>query len=104
LIFGSGSGIVGWIPIWIRIHDDQKLRKKITAEKKFDIKNCNTYPWGFIKELSYRRSLQSSKENIQHLKTLNFLTFFYFGGFFLPSWIPNPDPPDPIRILIRNNA
>jgi hypothetical protein len=33
---------------------------------------------------SSRRSLQPSKENIQHFKTRNFLTFFYFSGSFLP--------------------
>jgi hypothetical protein len=50
--------------------------------------------------LSYRRSLQPSKENIQHFKKLNSLTFFYVSGAFLPSWIPlNPDP---IRIRIHN--
>jgi hypothetical protein len=35
----------------------------------------------------YRRSLQPSKENIQHFKTRKFCTFFYFCGSFLPSWI-----------------
>ncbi len=44
---------------------------------------------------SYRRSLQLSKEAIQHLKTWTFKNFFYFCGSFLPSWIPiripNPD-------------
>jgi hypothetical protein len=29
---------------------------------------------------SYRRGLQPSTENIKHLTTLNFLTFFYFCG------------------------
>ncbi len=40
---------------------------------------------------SYRRSLQPSKENIQHLKW-NILTFFYFCfcGSFLRSWIQWP--------------
>ena len=33
---------------------------------------------------SYRRSLQLSKENIQHFKTANFLTFFV-GHFCLPG-------------------
>ncbi len=36
---------------------------------------------------SYRRSLQPSKENIQHFKTWKFFTFFCFCGSFLPSWI-----------------
>ncbi len=36
---------------------------------------------------SYRRSLQPSKENIQHCKRWNLLTVFYFPGQFLPSWI-----------------
>ncbi len=60
---------------------------------------------------SYRRSLQLSKEAIQHFKTWTFTTFFLHCGSFLPSWIRiqilNPDPqtrlsPDPIRIRIRN--
>jgi hypothetical protein len=33
---------------------------------------------------SYRRSLQPSKENIQHFKTWKFCTFFFFGGHFCP--------------------
>ncbi len=49
---------------------------------------------------SYRRSLQFSKENIQHFKRWKFCPFFYFFGSFLPSWIrisnlyadPDPDP------------
>ncbi len=36
---------------------------------------------------SYRRSLQLSKENIQHLKTWNFFTFSYFCRSSLSSWI-----------------
>ncbi len=36
---------------------------------------------------SYRRSLQTSKENIQHFKTWKFFTFFYICESFLPSWI-----------------
>ncbi len=33
---------------------------------------------------SYGRSLQPSKENIQHFKTLNFFLFFSFCGSFCP--------------------
>ncbi len=36
---------------------------------------------------SYMSNLQPSKENIQHFKTWKFLTFFFFWGSFLPSWI-----------------
>ncbi len=36
---------------------------------------------------SYRRSLQPSKENIQHYKDDIYLTIFFFSGPFLPSWI-----------------
>ncbi len=36
---------------------------------------------------SYRRSLQLSKENVQHFKTWDFIIFFNFYGLFLPSWI-----------------
>ncbi len=56
---------------------------------------------------SYKRSLQPSKENIQHFKTWKFWTFFYFCGSFLPSWIririrnlnadQDPDPATPIN-------
>jgi hypothetical protein len=66
---------------------------------------------------SYRRSLQLSKEAIQHFKTWTLKKKFYFNGSFVPSWIriririPNPDPdpltrlnPDPIRIRICNPA
>jgi hypothetical protein len=60
------------IQIQFRIHgfDDQKLEKKFTAVKLFNIfwiENCNL---GLHKgRTSYMRSLQPSKENIQHFKT-----------------------------------
>ncbi len=38
----------------------------------------------------YRRSLQASKENIQHCKPWKFFTFFYICGSFWPSWILDP--------------
>jgi hypothetical protein len=49
---------------------------------------------------SYRRSLQPSKENIQHFKTWNLLNFFYFYSSFLPSCIL--DHCGSMRIRIRN--
>ncbi len=62
---------------------------------------------------SYRRNLQPSTENIEHLKKWNILTFFfYLCGSFLPSWIriwirianQDPDPgtllnPDPTTLV-----
>ncbi len=54
----------------------------------FWIINCNLLilrpPYG---RTSYRRSLQPSKENIQHFKTWKFFAFFYICGSFLSSWI-----------------
>ncbi len=52
---------------------------------------------------SYRRSLQLSKENIQHFKTWNFLIFFYFCGSFLPAWI-RINWPDWIRIQFGSRS
>ncbi len=73
--------------ILIKDFDDQKLEKKITAEKKlnfFFIKTTIYLSLGLHKVLpSY---LQPSKENIQRFKTLNVLIFYYFWGvsFFCP--------------------
>jgi hypothetical protein len=58
--------------------------KKLTAEKKiinfFDQKLQLQYlsPGLHKEHPSYRRSLQPSKENIQHFKKLNILIFFLF--------------------------
>ncbi len=69
---GSGSSILGWIPIRIQGFNDQKL-KKITAEKKLIFVGSKTTIYlslGLHKERpSYRRSLQLSKEATQHFKT-----------------------------------
>ncbi len=67
--------------LWIRIQGfyDQKLKKK--------------HSWNFVIPFfdqgrpSNIRSLQPSKENIQHFKKLNLLTFFFLSESFLPSWI-----------------
>ncbi len=74
------------------------LPKMYSWKRNFESKtsyNLTTVSLGLHKgRPSYRRSLQPSKENIQHFKTWNFLIFFYFCGSFLPSWtrILNPDP------------
>ncbi len=91
-------------PFRIRGLYDQNLTK-FKAEKKIELffwlKTTIYLTLGLHKRRpSYKRSLQLSKENIHHLKTWNFLIFFYFWGSFLPSWIqiriPNtcldPDP------------
>ncbi len=89
---GSGSNILGWIPIRIRIQgfNDQKL-KKIHTRKKIGIfwsKFAIYLSLGLHKgHPSYRRSLQPSKKNIQHFKTWNLFTFFYLCRSFLTSWI-----------------
>jgi hypothetical protein len=58
---------------------------------------------------SFRRSLQPSKENIQHFKTWNLLTFFIFLWVIFSLLNPDPNPltwlPDPdIRIRIRSTG
>ncbi len=96
---GSGSGILGWIPIRIRIQSGSravmtKNWKKVTAKKKlhfFYIKNYNLYlSLGLHKERpSYRRSLQLSKEAIQHFKTWTFKKFLLLWVIFA---LLDPDP------------
>ncbi len=111
---GSRSSILGWIPIRIQGFKDQKLEKSTAEKKKIFLSKTTIYlSLGLHKESpSYRRSLQLSKEAIQHFKTWTFQKNFYFCGSFLPSWIririPNTDQdpltrlnPDPIRIRIR---
>ncbi len=73
--------------IWIQSFDDQKWKKKFTSEKKiFGSKTTNYLSLGLHKvSPSYVRSLQLSKENIQHFKTWNFLIFIYFPGSFYGS-------------------
>ncbi len=115
---GSGSSILGWTPIQIRIRIQSGSRalmtkncKKITAEKFFfSFKNCNLpIPRPFIKYVQVIEEAFSSQKRPSN--TSKHELFFYFCGSFLPSWIririPNPDPqarlnPDPIRIRIRN--
>ncbi len=79
---GSGSSILGWIPIRIRIQSGSRALmtknwKKITAENfLFWIKNYNLP----IPRPPRRRSLQLSKEAIQHFKTWTFKKNSYFCG------------------------
>ncbi len=55
-----------------------KIEEKNIAEKNVGLHKGRPSFW---------RSLQPSKENIQHFKRLNLLNFFYFSKWFLPSWI-----------------
>ncbi len=112
---GSGSSILGWILIRIQCGSRALMTKnwkKIQLKKKnFGSKTTIYLSLGLHKERPrYRRSLQLSKETIQHFKTWTLKKKYYFCGSFLPSWIririPNPDPlirlnPDAIRIRIQ---
>jgi hypothetical protein len=73
-------------PVRIQAFDDQKLKKKNTAENillSFLIKNCNYYcP-------SYMKSLQPSKENIEHFKKCILLIFSMVVGIFA---LLDPEP------------
>ncbi len=101
-----GSSILDWIPTRIQDFDDQQL-KQITVEKNFDIfliKIAIYLSLGLCKgSPSYRRSLQHTKENIQHCITWNFLFFILFLWVIFAlldpdsdqspwTWL-NPDPP-----------
>jgi len=76
---------IHWLRVRIHGFDDHKKWKKFTAEKNWS-QIAIYLSLGLHKgRPSYRRSLQPSKENIQHFKTLNFITFFYFWGSFCPT-------------------
>ncbi len=89
----SGSSILCWIPMRIRIQSGSRVSmtknlKKITAGKKFNIfwsKIAIYLSLGLHKgRPSYRRSLHPSKGNIKHFKTWNFLIFSIFVGHICP--------------------
>ncbi len=108
-IIESGSGIIESgsrisSESGSRSNPDSRFWWPKAQEKKIAIYFCPSCKIGF----------QPSKENIQHFKKLNLLTFFYVCGSLLPFRIriririanPDTDPqtplnPDPIRIRIR---
>ncbi len=106
--FGSGSSILGRIPIRIRMLFLSRVFfinkwKHLQLKTNFDmllIKNCYNWSLCLLKRRpSYRRSLQSSKENIEHFITWNFLNFFlFFMGHFCPPGSRSTD------IRIRNTG
>ncbi len=82
---GSGFGILGRIPIRIQSGSKIAIYLSLDLHKR---------------RQRYKRSLQQSKENIQHFNTWNFFSW-------IRIWILNPDPLtwlnlDPIRI--RNSV
>ncbi len=92
---------------WIRIRIHHYQIKRIYNWKTNRIYFFSSSKFAFYLSVdlhkgrqSYRRSIQLSKENIQHFKTWNFLTFFYFCDSFLPSCILGHCRPT--RIRIRN--
>ncbi len=97
---GSGSSILGWIPIRIQSGFRALITKNL--KKNYSWKNfliffgskITIYLFlGLYKERpSYRRSLQISKEAIQHFKTLNLKKKFYFCGSFCPPGSGSTDP------------
>ncbi len=96
---GSGSSILGWKPDRIRIQgfNDQKL-EKLQLKNFFLLKTAIYISLGLHKvHPSYRRSLQLSREAIQHFKTWTFKKFSTFVGLFCQSWI-RIHWPDWIRI------
>ncbi len=82
--FWSGSGSRKMKTHWSG--SNPKTGKKYTAEKKFSSKTTIYLSLCLHKgRSSYKKSLQPSKENIQHFKTWNFLMYSFFrGSFFCP--------------------
>jgi hypothetical protein len=97
--YGSGSSILGWIPIRIRGFWWPK-REKFYIWKFFLLSKTNIYlSLGLHKgRLRYKRSLQLSKENIQHFRHEISYFFSTFVGHFCP---PGSGSGFRIRILIR---
>ncbi len=101
ILSGSGSRGWGWIPIRIRIQSGSRALmtknwKKITAEKKikfFCSKTAIYLSLGLHKVCpSCRRSLQLSKEAIQHFKTWTFTNFFLLLWVIFALLDPDPKP------------
>ncbi len=93
---------------WIRIHF---IRIQHFFQFFFISKTAIYLSLGLHKERpSYRRSLQLSKENIQHLKTWNFFNFFSsFVGHFCPpgsgsGFLIRIHWPDWIRIQLGSGS
>jgi hypothetical protein len=82
--------------IRIQGFNDQKLKKKLLLNKNqifFESKTTIYLSLSLYKERSsYRRSLQLSKEAIQHFKTWTFKFVSTFVGHFCPPGSGSTDP------------
>jgi hypothetical protein len=95
-----------------RDFEDQKLKRIYSWNIFFFDKKLRFISIGLHKgRPGYRRSLQPTKENIQHFKTLNFFTFSIFwvifashesgSGFSQPKSMRIQEDLDPILLRIR---
>ncbi len=92
---GSGSRGWGWRPVRIQGFNDQKLEKNYSWKKNlifFLSKTAIYLSLGLHKVCpSYRKSLQLSKEAIQHFKTWTFTNFFLLLWVIFGLLDPDPD-------------
>ncbi len=111
--FGSGSSILGWIPIRIRM---QSLSRVLLINKWksyswkqiliffFYPKHCYNLSLGLLKERPSYRSCLSPQKRTSSTLNIKDLNFFLFWWSFLPSWIRIRHCPDWIQIGIRNSG
>ncbi len=79
-------------PARIQGCNDQKLKEQREKKKNFWSKTAIYLSLGFHKVCpSYRRSLQLSKEAIQHFKTWTFTNFFLLLWVIFALLDPDPD-------------
>ncbi len=94
-------------PIRIQGFNDQKIEKKLQLKnffKFFFFKNCNLPTLGLhIVRPSYRRSLQLSKEAIQHFKIWTLKKILLLWAIFA-LLDPDPDPLTRVKIRIQSGS
>ncbi len=102
---GSGSRVWGWRPIRIQGFNDQKLEKKLQLKIFlffFWSKTAIYLSLGLHKVCpSYRRSLQLSKEAIQHFKTWTYTNFCLLLWVIFTLLDPDPDSGSGFQIRIH---
>ncbi len=113
--YGSGSSILGRIPIRIQGFWWPKIGKMYSWKKItfFWIKNYNLpIPGPPYRTSKLQKKPSALKREHTALQNMKFLNFFYFCGSFLPSWIADPDSlygsgfvwPDWIRIQLGSGS